>query len=106
MLFNNNFSLSILKLKKFHSGQSTESIDSELAEFLPEEESIETQAALAVPLLSQDPPEIEEQVAVIQNNRRLRRRDKNKNLSPDVSMSLTLNATAGKSIHMSKSYSR
>lgn len=38
------------------------SLDSDLTEFMPELQSAEAQAALDVPLMSQDPPEVEQMV--------------------------------------------
>ncbi|XP_069948135.1 reticulophagy regulator 3 [Cherax quadricarinatus] len=44
------------------SGMETSnvSLDSDISEFMPELQSLEAQAALDVPLMSQDPPEVEE----------------------------------------------
>lgn len=44
------------------SETSNVSLDSDISEFLPELQSLETQAALEVPLTSQDPPEVDEVV--------------------------------------------
>lgn len=57
------------------------SLDSDLTEFMPELQSAEAQAALDVPLMSQDPPEVEQMVedAYLQEDseRSTRKRTKN-----------------------------
>lgn len=60
---------------------SNVSLDSDLTEFMPELQSAEAQAALDVPLMSQDPPEVEQMVedAYLQeeSERSTRKRTKN-----------------------------